>query len=83
MIRVDTFTTMLSKPVQKIITIVCTVIVGAFTVLLVKGGFDLIAVTAKTGQRSPVFTDSSSKLLLDYDHLLCTGCTQSSSGSIS
>ena len=53
MIRVDTFTTMLSKPVQKIITIVCTVIVGAFTVLLVKGGFDLIAVTAKTGQRSP------------------------------
>lgn len=34
-------------------TIVCTVIVGAFTVLLVKGGFDLIAVTAKTGQRSP------------------------------
>ena len=46
MIRVDTFTTMLSKPVQKIITIVCTVIVGAFTVFLVKGGFDLIAVTA-------------------------------------
>ena len=46
MIRVDTFTTMLSKPVQKIITIVCTV-------FLVKGGFDLIAVTAKTGQRSP------------------------------
>ena len=78
MIRVDTFTTMLSKPVQKIITIVCTVIVGAFTVLLVKGGFDLIAVTAQPG-----FTDSSSKLLLDYDHLLCTGCTQSSSGSIS
>lgn len=44
---------LLSKPVQKIITIVCTVIVGAFTVFLVKGGFDLIAVTAKTGQRSP------------------------------
>lgn len=53
MIRVDTFTTMLSKPVQKIITIVCTVIVGAFSALLVKGGLDLIAVTAKTGQRSP------------------------------
>ena len=53
MIRVDTFTTMLSKPVQKIITMVCTVIVGAFTALMVKGGLDLIAVSAKTGQRSP------------------------------
>lgn len=53
MIRVDTFTTMLSKPVQKTITIVCTVIVVLFSGLLFKGGLDLIAVTMKTGQRSP------------------------------
>ena len=53
MIRVDTFTTMLSKPVQKVITMVCTVIVTLFTALLIKGGLDLIAVTMKTGQRSP------------------------------
>lgn len=53
MIRVDTFTVMLSKSMQRVITILCTVIVVAFTGLMVKGGFDLIAVTAKTGQRSP------------------------------
>lgn len=53
MIRVDTFTTMLSKPTQKAITMVCTVIVALFSVLLFKGGLDLIAVTVKTGQRSP------------------------------
>ncbi|MCD8223015.1 MAG: TRAP transporter small permease [Clostridiales bacterium] len=53
MIRVDTFTTMLSKPVQRVITLICTVIVAVFAVLLVKGGYDLIAVTLKTGQRSP------------------------------
>jgi len=38
---------------QRIITIVCTVIVAGFTALMVKGGLELIAVTAKTGQRSP------------------------------
>lgn len=53
MIRVDTFTTMLSKKAQQIIAIICTVIVMAFTGLLVKGGLELIAVTEKTGQRSP------------------------------
>ena len=52
-IRVDTFTIMLSKPVQRMIAIACTVIVVVFTGLMVKGGFDLAAVTAKTGQRSP------------------------------
>lgn len=53
MLRVDTFTTMLSKSTQKVITIVCTVIVVLFSALLFKGGLDLIAVTMKTGQRSP------------------------------
>ncbi len=53
MIRVDTFTTMFSKPVQKAITMVCTVIVILFMIMLIKGGLDLIAVTVKTGQRSP------------------------------
>jgi len=53
MIRVDTFTTMLSKKVQKVITTVCTVIIIAFSGLCFKGGIDLIAVTQKTGQRSP------------------------------
>lgn len=53
MIRVDTFTTMLSKGAQKIISMVCTVIVIVFSVFMVKGGLDLIAVTQKTGQRSP------------------------------
>lgn len=53
MIRVDTFTTMLSRQMQKAVATVCTVIVVLFTGVLIKGGFDLIAVTAKTGQRSP------------------------------
>ncbi len=53
MIRVDTFTTMLSKKIQKAITTVCTVIIIAFSGLCFKGGIDLIAVTQKTGQRSP------------------------------
>lgn len=53
MIRVDTFTTMFSEKVQKVITIICTVVIGLFSALLVKGGYELIAVTEKTGQRSP------------------------------
>lgn len=53
MIRVDTFTTMLSKSAQKVIAAVCTVIVTVFSALMVKGGIDLIMVTQKTGQRSP------------------------------
>ncbi len=53
MIRVDTFTTMLSKPTQRIISIICTILVVVFSTFLIVGGFELIAVTAKTGQRSP------------------------------
>ena len=53
MIRVDTFTVMLSARVQKLITMVCTVIIVGFSGLCFKGGLDLVAVTQKTGQRSP------------------------------
>ena len=53
MIRVDTFTVMLSKKLQKWIGIVCNVIILGFSGLCVKGSLDLIAVTVKTGQRSP------------------------------
>lgn len=53
MIRVDTFTVMLSKKLQKWIGILCNVIILGFSGLCVKGSLDLIAVTVKTGQRSP------------------------------
>ena len=53
MIREDTFTVMLSKKIQKWIGILCTVIILGFSGLCVKGSLDLIAVTVKTGQRSP------------------------------
>lgn len=53
MIRVDTFAVMLSKKLQKWIGIVCNVIILGFSGLCVKGSLDLIAVTVKTGQRSP------------------------------
>ena len=53
MIRVDTFTVMLSKKIQKWIGILCNVIILGFSGLCVKGSLDLIAVTVKTGQRSP------------------------------
>lgn len=53
MIRVDTFTVMLSKKFQKWIAMLCNVIILGFSGLCVKGSMDLIAVTLKTGQRSP------------------------------
>ena len=53
MIRVDTFTMTLPKPVQRIISIACMLMVGVFCVILVKRGYRLLEGTMRSGQRSP------------------------------
>ncbi|MDO4620451.1 MAG: TRAP transporter small permease [Lachnospiraceae bacterium] len=53
MIRVDTFTVLLSKNLQKWISMLCNVIILLFSILCVNGSRELIAVSLKTGQRSP------------------------------
>jgi len=52
-IRVDTFTTLLPKSVQKIIEQVCNVIMIVFLGFLLRGTFGIVANSAKIGQASP------------------------------
>ncbi len=53
MIRVDTFMMMFSMRVQKVVSIVCTLLMGVFCTVLTGGAFRLLAVTVRSGQRSP------------------------------
>ncbi|MBQ9197087.1 MAG: TRAP transporter small permease [Clostridia bacterium] len=52
-IRVDTFTSMLPKAVQRVLQIVCDVIMLAFLSICVKGGIDVASNAAKIAQKSP------------------------------
>ena len=52
-IKVDTLTTALPKVVQKILQVICDLIMLAFLGICVKGGFDLVANAAKIAQKSP------------------------------
>ena len=52
-IRVDTFVTLLSKKAQKILELVCSVVMIGFLVFLLKGTFEITANAARIGQASP------------------------------
>ena len=51
-IRVDTFSSMLPKVAQRILQVVCDVIMLAFLGICVKGGIDLVGNAAKIAQKS-------------------------------
>ena len=52
-IRVDTFTSVLPRPVQRVLQIICDIIMVFFLCLCVKGGLDVAANAAKIAQKSP------------------------------
>ena len=52
-IRVDTLTAVLPRSVQKVLQIVCDVIMIVFLAICVKGGIDVAANAAKIAQKSP------------------------------
>lgn len=52
-IKVDTLTATLPKAVQKILQVVCDLIMLAFLGICVKGGIDVAANAAKIAQKSP------------------------------
>lgn len=52
-IRVDTFVTLLSKKVQNLLELVCSVIMLVFLAFLLKGTLEIAANAAKIGQASP------------------------------
>ena len=52
-IRVDTFASMLPKAAQRILQVVCDVIMLVFLGICVKGGFDLVGNASKIAQKSP------------------------------
>lgn len=52
-IRVDTLTAVLPRSVQKVLQIVCDVIMIIFLAICVKGGIDVAANAAKIAQKSP------------------------------
>lgn len=52
-IKVDTFTSIMPEKVQKILGIVCNVIVIVFLVFCVKGGIDVAANAVSVNQTSP------------------------------
>lgn len=52
-IKVDTFTTMMSKSVQKVLGLVCDVIMIVFLTWLLKGTLEITASSAAIGQASP------------------------------
>jgi TRAP-type C4-dicarboxylate transport system permease small subunit len=52
-IRVDTLTMVLSAKIQRIITLICSVLMIVFLSLLIIGGIDLVKSAAEIGQASP------------------------------
>lgn len=52
-IRVDTFVTLLPKSLQKVLLVVCEVIMIAFLCVCVKGGYDVAGIAARINQKSP------------------------------
>ena len=52
-IRVDTFVTLLSKKAQKILELVCSVVMIGFLAFVLKGTFEITANAARIGQASP------------------------------
>jgi len=52
-IKVDTFTSMMPKAVQRILQVICDVIMLVFLGICIKGGFDLVGNAAKIAQKSP------------------------------
>ena len=52
-IRDDTFLSAIPKKFQKVLNLICNVIMIAFFVICVKGGMDLAATSAEIGQKSP------------------------------
>lgn len=52
-IRVDTLVTLLPKFLQKVLLVVCDVIMIAFLFYCVKGGIDVAGIAAKISQKSP------------------------------
>ena len=52
-IRVDTLTAVLPRSVQKVLQIICDVIMIVFLAICVKGGIDVAANAAKIAQKSP------------------------------
>jgi len=52
-IRVDTFTTMVPKQMQKVLEQVCNVVMIGFLAFLLKGTFGIVENAAKIGQASP------------------------------
>lgn len=52
-IKVDTFTSMIPKSLQKVLGIICNILMIVFLCLILKGTFGIIANSAKVGQASP------------------------------
>ena len=52
-IRVDSLTAVLPRSVQKVLQIICDVIMIVFLAICVKGGIDVAANAAKIAQKSP------------------------------
>lgn len=52
-IRVDTFVTLLPKFLQKLLLVVCDVIMIGFLGYCIKGGVDVAGIAAKISQKSP------------------------------
>ena len=52
-IKVDTFTSILSRPLQKILTLICNVIMLIFLGLLTKGTFECMSKAIESKQASP------------------------------
>ena len=52
-IRVDTFAALLPKFLQKVLGVICDVIIIVFLFYCVKGGVDVAAIAARINQKSP------------------------------
>ena len=52
-IRVDTFVALLPKFLQKLLSVVCDIIIVVFLGWCVKGGMDVAAIAARISQKSP------------------------------
>lgn len=63
-IRVDTLTSVLPRSVQKVLQIVCDVIMIVFLCICVKGGLDVAANASKIAQKSPALQIPVSALYL-------------------
>ena len=68
-IRVDTFVTLLPKFLQKMLSVICDLIMIFFLCWCVKGGVDVAGIAARISQKSPTL-----QILVAYFYYFMTFC---------